>query len=81
MVAYLKVGPHVRTYSDHLRAVHEAEKEDSIELPQGPRTQTTDNPPNQGLLVSFPEETQGQPAPSEKAWHTFGAFRRRGWWQ
>ena len=36
MVAYLKVGPQVRTYSDYLRATSEAEKEDSIELPQGP---------------------------------------------
>ena len=33
MVAYLKVGPQVRTYSDYLRATREAEKEDSIELP------------------------------------------------
>ena len=33
MVAYMKVGPQVRTYSDYLRAVREAEKEDSIELP------------------------------------------------
>ena len=33
MVAYLKVGPQVRTYSDYLRAAREAEKEDSIELP------------------------------------------------
>ena len=45
MVAYLKVGPQVRTYSDYLRATCEAEKEDSIELPWGSRTQTTDNPP------------------------------------
>ena len=45
MVAYLKVGPQVRTYSDYLRATHEAEKEDSIELPGGSRAQTTDNPP------------------------------------
>ena len=29
MVAYLKVGPQVRTYSDYLRAIREAEKEDS----------------------------------------------------
>ena len=33
MVAYLKLGLQVRTYSDYLRAAHEAEKEDSIELP------------------------------------------------
>ena len=32
MVAYLKAGPQVRTYSDYLRATREAEKEDSIEL-------------------------------------------------
>ena len=36
MVAYLKVGPQVRMYSDYLRAAWEAEKEDSIELPQNP---------------------------------------------
>ena len=34
MAAYLKVGPQVRMYSDYLRAAREAEKEDSIELPQ-----------------------------------------------
>ena len=33
MVAYLKAGPQVRTYSKYLRATREAEKEDSIELP------------------------------------------------
>ena len=33
MVAYLKVGLQMRTYSDYLRAAREAEKEDSIELP------------------------------------------------
>ena len=42
MVAYLKVGPQVRTYSDYLRATREAEKEDSIELPRSSRIQTTD---------------------------------------
>ena len=35
MVAYLKVGPQVKTYSDYLRAAHEAKNENSIELPQG----------------------------------------------
>ena len=44
MVAYLKVGPQVRTYSDYLRATREAEKEDSIELSQSSRFQTTDGP-------------------------------------
>ena len=45
MVPYLMVGLQVKTYSDYLRATQEAEKEDSIDLPQGPRTQITDNPP------------------------------------
>ena len=34
MVAYLKVGPQVRTYSDYLRVTREAEKEDTIKLPK-----------------------------------------------
>ena len=42
MVAYLKVGPQVRMYSNYLRATREAEKEDSIELSQCSRIQTTD---------------------------------------
>ena len=54
MVAYLKVGLQVRTYSDYLRAAHEAEKEDSIELPQGPRAQTTNNPPKPRTTSFFP---------------------------
>ena len=45
MVAYLNASQQVRTYSDYLRATREAEKEDSIELPQGHRTQTADGPP------------------------------------
>ena len=44
MVAYLKAGPQVRTYSDYLRATREAEKEDSIELSRSSRSQTTDGP-------------------------------------
>ena len=44
MVAYLKVGLQVRMYSDYLRATREAEKEDSIELSQSSRIQTTDGP-------------------------------------
>ena len=44
MVAYLKVGPQVRTYSDYLRAAREAEREESIELPQSSRSQTADVP-------------------------------------
>ena len=42
MVAYLKVGPQVRTYSDYLRAAREAEK-DLIELSRSFRIQTTDS--------------------------------------
>ena len=30
MIAYLKVGPQVRTYSDYLKAAREAEKEDRV---------------------------------------------------
>ena len=44
MVAYLKVGPQVRTYSDYLRATRDAKKEDSIELSQSSRIQTADSP-------------------------------------
>ena len=54
MVAYLKVGPQVRTYLDYLRAIREAEKEDSIKLSRSSRSQPTDGPPNQGPLASFP---------------------------
>ena len=42
MIAYLKAGPHVRTYSDYLRAAREAEKEDSLELSWSSRIQTAD---------------------------------------
>ena len=54
MVAYLKVGLQVRTYSDYLRDAWEAEKEDSIELPQGPRTQMTNNTPKPKTTSFFP---------------------------
>ena len=54
MVAYLKVGPQVRTYSDYFRAAQEAEKEDSMELPQGPRTQATDAPSKPRVTSFFP---------------------------
>ena len=43
MVAYLKAGPQVKTYSDCLRSTREAEKEGSIELSRGSRFQTTDS--------------------------------------
>ena len=54
MVAYLKVGPQVRTYSDYLRAAREAEKEDSIELSQSSRTQTTDGSSKPRTTSFFP---------------------------
>ena len=54
MVAYLKVGPQVRTYSDYLRAAKEAEKEDSIELSQSSRFQMTDGPSKPRTTSFFP---------------------------
>ena len=67
MVAYLKAGPQVRTYSDYLRDVREVEKEDSMELPRDPRAQTTDNPPKPLATSFFPlVETQGQSAHLQK---------------
>ena len=49
MVAYLKVGPQVRTYSDYHRVTREAEKEDSIELSRSPR----------GASNRWPLQTEG----------------------
>ena len=54
MVAYLKAGPQVRTYSDYLRATREAEKEDSIELSQNSRIQTADGPSKPRATSFFP---------------------------
>ena len=54
MVAYLKVGPQVGTYSDYLRAAWEAEKENSMELPRGSRAQTTNNAPKPWATSFFP---------------------------
>ena len=54
MVAYLKVGPQVRTYSDYLRATREAEKEDTIELSQSPRAPATDGPSKPRATSFFP---------------------------
>ena len=54
MVVYLKVDPQVRMYSDYLRATWEAEKEDFVELPQGPRIQTAVGPPKQRTTSFFP---------------------------
>ena len=52
MVAYLKVGPQVRTYSDYLRATREAKKEDLIELSWSSRSQATDRP-SKPRITSF----------------------------
>ena len=54
MVAYLKAGPQVRTYSDYLRATREAEKEDSIKLSQSSRIQTADGPSKPRTPSFFP---------------------------
>ena len=54
MVAYLKVGLQVRTYSDYLRAAREAEKEDLIELPRCSRIQTADSPSKPRTTSFFP---------------------------
>ena len=54
MVAYLRAGPQVRTYSDYLRAVRETEKEDSIELSQSSRFQTTNGPSKPRATSFFP---------------------------
>ena len=55
MVAYLKAGLQVRTYSDYLRAATwEAKKEESMELTQGPRTQATNSPPKSRATSFFP---------------------------
>ena len=54
MVAYLKVGPQVRMYSDYLTAAREAEKEDSIELSQSSRIQTADGPSKPRTTSFFP---------------------------
>ena len=54
MVAYLKVGPQVRMYSDYLRATPEAEKEDSIELAQSPRAPLADGPTKTRATSFFP---------------------------
>ena len=54
MVAYLKVGPQVRTYSDYLRAAGEAEKEDSINLSRSPRPPAIDGPTRPRATSFFP---------------------------
>ena len=54
MVAYLKAGLQVRTYSDYLRTAREAEKEDTIELSQSPRAPATDGPSKLRATSFFP---------------------------
>ena len=54
MVAYLKAGLQVRTYSDYLRAAREAEKEDSIELSRNSRIQASDDPSKPRTTSFFP---------------------------
>ena len=53
-VAYLKVGPEVKTYSDYLRAARGVKKEDSIELFRSPRVLATDGPSKQRATSFFP---------------------------
>ena len=69
MIAYLKVGPQVKTYSDYLRAAREAEKEDSIELSQSSRFQTADSPSKPRTTSFFPlRKLKGnQPLPKKPA--------------
>ena len=69
MVAYLKAGPQVRTYSDYLRATREAEEEDLIELSQTPKTQVTDGLSKPRATSFFPlRKLKGsQPFPKKPA--------------
>ena len=54
MVAYLKAGLQVWMYADYLRAAMEAEKEDYIELAQGPIITTADGPAKPRTTSFFP---------------------------
>ena len=69
MVAYLKVGPQVRTYSDYLRAAREAKKEDSIKLSRSSRSQLMDGPSKPRTTSFFPlRKLKGsQPFPKKPA--------------
>ena len=69
MVAYLKVGLQVRTYSNYLRVDREAKKEDSMELSHSPRTQVTNNAPKPWPTSFFPlQKLKGNwPAPKAPA--------------
>ena len=67
MVAYLKVGTQVRTYSDYLRAAREAEKEDSMKLSWSSRIQAADGPSKPRTTSFFPlRKLKGsQPSPKK----------------
>ena len=69
MVAYLKTGPQVRTYSNYLRTAQEVEKEDSMELSCSPRTQATNNAPKPWPTSLFPlwKLKDNQPTPKVPA--------------
>ena len=69
MVAYLKVEPQVRTYSDYLRAAREAEKEDLIKLSRNSRSQPTDGLSKTRTTSFFPlRKLKGsQPFPKKPA--------------
>ena len=69
MVAYLRAGPQLRTYSDYLRAAREAEKEDLIELSRSSRSQLTDGPSKPRTTGFFPlRKLKGsQPFPKKPA--------------
>ena len=81
MVAYLKVGPQVRTYSDYLRATREAEKEDSIKLSWSSRIQTADGPSKPRTTTSFPWGSLRVSSHFPKAHCMLGTARGRGSWQ
>ena len=67
MVAYLKAGPLVRTYSDYLRATREAKKEDSIELSQSSRVKVANSPSKLRTTSFFPlRKLQGNQPLSKK---------------
>ena len=78
MVAYLKVGPQVRTYSDYLRATREAEKEDTIELSQSPRASANRWPLQAMRATSFfpVEEIERQSAIHKKTCRAPHSTRR-----
>ena len=69
MVAYLKVGPQVRTYSDYLRATREADKEYLIKLSRSSSSQPADGQSKPRTTSFFPlrKLTGSQPFPKKPA--------------